>query len=323
MKNKIFNIKSALEFEKIALYIFKYQEKNNIIYHKYIKNLGIPVEKIKKISDIPFMPIDFFKSKDVIIKNKKVQKIFHSSGTTGIKKSKHLISDLEIYKKSFFKSFEYFYGDIKNYSFFALLPDISENKNSSLIYMCYNLIKKSQNSESGFYLNDFDLMLKNLKKSKRIGKKIFLMGISFALLDFSERFSIDLKNSIIMETGGMKGKRKELIRSELHNIFKKNFNVENVHSEYGMTELLSQAYSKKNGIFENTNWMKIFIRDIYDPFHFVENGKTGGINIIDLANINSCSFIETKDLGRLYEKNNFEILGRFDNSDIRGCNLIF
>ena len=323
LKTKIFEIENAHDFENLSISIFKYQAKYNVVYKKYLQYLNIDICQIKKIKDIPFLPIDFFKTHKIITENQIIQTIFLSSGTTLNKRSSHFIVDENIYQKSFLTCFKNFYGNPEEFCFLALLPSYLENGDSSLVYMLNILIQKSKNKESGFYLNNLDELVKNLKKIQKSGKKIFLIGVSFALLDLAEKYDLDLSNIIIMETGGMKGKRKELIRSDLHDFLKKKFHVEKIHSEYGMTELLSQAYSKENGIFKTPNWMKILIRDIYDPFSYLENGKTGGINIIDLANIYTCSFIETKDLGRLNLQGNFEILGRFDNSDIRGCNLLF
>jgi phenylacetate-coenzyme A ligase PaaK-like adenylate-forming protein len=248
--------------------------------------------------------------------------IFTSSGTTGQSTSKHYVTDIELYKKSYLKGFEYFYGSISDYCILALLPSYLERKGSSLIYMIDDLIKKSNHPESGFYLYQIDVLAEKLKKLDSKGEKVLLIGVSFALLDLVEKHQLQLKNTVVMETGGMKGRRKELIREELHGALKKGFGVERIHSEYGMTELLSQAYSHGNGIFKTPPWMKILIRDTEDPLTFLPYGKSGGINVVDLANMNSCSFIATQDLGKKYADESFEILGRFDHSDIRGCNLM-
>ena len=278
--------------------------------------------EVNRLEDIPFLPIQFFKSHEVVSSRENVIKTFTSSGTTGSFPSKHLVTDVSIYEKSFNLGFEKFYGPLENYVILALLPSYLEREGSSLIYMVNSLIEQSKHPESGFYLNDLDKLKNQLKNLDDSGKKVLLIGVSFALLDLVEAYSFQLKNTIVMETGGMKGRRKELIREELHQKLKTGFGVDAIHSEYGMTELLSQAYSKGDGIFFTPKWMRLFTRDTEDALLLQEPGKTGGINIIDLANINSCSFIATQDLGRVNADGSFEIIGRFDNSDIRGCNLM-
>lgn len=309
-----------LSFEKKALSIFKYQALECPVYGEYLKLLGTDIQKVKKIEDIPFLPIEFFKSHHIISKGKTIQKTFTSSGTSGQEKSQHHIADLSIYEQSFSKGFELFYGDPKDYRILALLPSYLEREGSSLIYMCQHLIKTSQDSQSGFYLDNLKELSAILQKNKY--KKTLLIGVSYALLDLAEHFPQALKNTIVMETGGMKGQREELLKTELHQILKSAFELEAIHSEYGMTELLSQAYSYQNGIFKTPPWMKIFIRDLQDPKTIVQGQQTGGINIIDLANIYSCSFIATQDLGQKYDQNTFELKGRMEASDIRGCNLL-
>ncbi|GGD21848.1 LuxE/PaaK family acyltransferase [Hyunsoonleella pacifica] len=318
----IFNISSPHEFEKIALSVFNYQFENNKVYRSFCDLLYKHPSDVKTVNEIPFLPIEFFKSRQVICKNQQIETIFTSSGTTGSIKSKHYVSDLNVYKGSFSKGFSQFYGNIKDYVVLALLPSYLEREDSSLIYMVNDLITQSKSSHSGFYLDNFSELASKLIQLDKKGEKILLIGVSFALLDLIEQHSFNLKNTVVMETGGMKGRRKELVRSELHVILKKGFGVDTIHSEYGMTELLSQAYSKGNGIFNSPPWMKILIRDTEDPLTLLDSEKTGGINIIDLANVNSCAFIATQDLGRMYSDNSFEIIGRFDNSDIRGCNLM-
>lgn len=236
--------------------------------------------------------------------------------------SKHFVTDLSIYEESYLKAFEQFYGNIEDYTVLALLPSYLERDGSSLIYMVNDLIEKSKKEKSGFYLHNLDELAKNLLELDSKGEKVLLIGVSFALLDLLEKFQFKLKNTVIMETGGMKGRRKELIREELHTILCEGFGVSEIHSEYGMTELLSQAYSKGNGIFNCPPWMKILIRDTEDALSLLPKGKSGGINVIDLANVNSCSFIATQDLGKIHPNNTFEIIGRFDDSDVRGCNLM-
>ena len=271
---------------------------------------------------MPFLPIEFFKSQRVVSNNHDVQVIFTSSGTTGITTSSHNVTDVSWYEASFRKAFELFYGDIKDYTVLALLPSYLEREGSSLIYMADDLIKQSQNPDSGFFLYNHEELYKQLIKQQHNNKPTLLIGVTFALLDFVENYSLNFSELIVMETGGMKGRRKEMIREELHEQLRKGFGVAAIHSEYGMTELLSQAYSKGDGIFNCPPWMRIITRDTNDPITLIKDNKAGGINIIDLANVNSCSFIATQDLGKVYADGSFEVLGRFDNADIRGCNLL-
>ncbi|MBN4085015.1 acyl transferase [Flavobacteriaceae bacterium AH-315-B10] len=318
----IFNIKTQQEFCTTALEIFKHQFENNKVYRSFCDLLYKHPSDVKMLEDIPFLPIQFFKTHQVLSSKNAVQQTFTSSGSTGSITSKHYITDLEIYRQSFRKGFQQFYGNIKDYVVLALLPSYLERDNSSLVYMVNDMITQSTQLESGFYLNNISELKDVLIELDTKGGNVLLIGVSFALLDFVERYQFQLKNTIIMETGGMKGRRKELIREDLHKKLKKGFGVELIHSEYGMTELLSQAYSKGNSIFKTPPWMKVLTRDTEDALTIQKRGKTGGINIIDLANINSCSFISTQDLGRVYADGSFEVIGRFDNSDIRGCNLI-
>lgn len=322
MQEKIFNIQTQEEFTTIALEVFKHQFKNNRVYRSFCDLLYIHPSDVRKIEDIPFLPIQFFKTREVLSSKEKVTEIFTSSGTTGSITSKHLITNISFYKESYLKGFAHFYGNIEDYVVLALLPNYLERKGSSLVFMVDDLITKSKNSESGFYLNNLDELAKKLINLDKNGQKVLLIGVSFALLDLIEKHQFNLKNTIVMETGGMKGRRKELIRNELHELLKTGFKVDEIHSEYGMTELLSQAYSKGNGVFETPNWMQVFTRDTEDALTILDKEKTGGINIIDLANYNSCSFIATQDLGKVHKNGTFEIIGRFDNSDIRGCNLM-
>ena len=318
--DKIFDIKSEENFKNICFEIFNFQMDYNPIYSAY-SEIILKGKNPNKLTEIPFLPISFFKEEQIICQGQKIEEIFLSSGTSG-NQSKHLVSDLSIYKKSFRKAFELFYGDIKDYCILSLLPNYREREGSSLIYMVDNLIKNSQYPESGFYLNDYQKLSQTLSKLEKEKKKTILFGVSYALLDLAEQFPQKLNSTIIIETGGTKGKRKEYLKEELHKILKNSFNLSTIHSEYGMTELLSQSYSKGNGIFKSPPWKKIFIRDVNDPLSFVEKEKTGGINVIDLANLYSCPFIATQDLGKLYEDGSFSVLGRFDNSDVRGCNLL-
>ncbi|MBJ6369121.1 LuxE/PaaK family acyltransferase [Snuella sedimenti] len=321
LKN-IFSIKSETDFETCALQVFNFQFNHNKVYRSFCDLLFKHPADIKTIQDIPFLPIHFFKTHTIISKQAATQSIFTSSGTTGSKVSKHHVTDLSVYKESFSKGFQQFYGGIEEYVTLALLPSYFEREGSSLIYMVSDLITRSGHKESGFYLNNIPELIQTIKTLEAQGRKTLLIGVSFALLDLIEAHQFNLKHTIVMETGGMKGRRKELIREELHDILKSGFGVNTIHSEYGMTELLSQGYSKGNGLFNCPPWMRILTRETEDPLSIQDFGKTGGINVIDLANINSCSFIATQDLGRSYEDGSFEVIGRFDNSDIRGCNLM-
>lgn len=318
--DKIFDIKSEEDFKKICFEIFKYQVDYNPIYSAYCEII-LKGKNPNKLTEIPFLPISFFKEEQIICQGQKIEEIFLSSGTSG-NQSKHLVSDLSIYKKSFRKAFELFYGDIKDYCILSLLPNYREREGSSLIYMVDNLINNSQYPESGFYLNDYQKLSQTLSKLEKEKKKTILFGVSYALLDLAEQFPQKLSNTIIIETGGTKGNRKEILKEELHESLKSCFKTKTIHSEYGMTELLSQSYSKGNGIFKSPPWKKVLIRDINDPLSFVDNNITGGINIIDLGNIYSCPFIATQDLGKKYNDDSFSIIGRYDNSDVRGCNLL-
>lgn len=320
--NDIFNIQTEEEFNTLALKVFKFQFDNNPVYRSFCDLLYIHPSDVKVVENIPFLPIQFFKSHRVLSNSNPIEKTFSSSGTTGSTTSKHLVTDLNVYETSFTKGFKHFYGNIEDYVVLALLPSYLERDGSSLIYMAQHFIEHSNHKESGFYLNNLSELKEQLIALDTKGQKVLLIGVSFALLDLVESHTFHLKHSIIMETGGMKGRRKELVREELHTILKQGFGVDFIHSEYGMTELLSQAYSKGNGAFECPNWMKILVRDTEDALSILPKHKTGGLNVIDLANINSCSFIATQDLGKINTNNSFEIIGRFDNSDIRGCNLM-
>ncbi len=319
--HNIFSIQSKTDFESTALRIFDFQYNNNPVYRQFCIHLGTP-KNVSLLSEIPYLPIEFFKSKKVLVGNKNVARHFTSSGTTGNQHSTHYVVDLQMYQQSFQKGFEHFYGNISNYCLLALLPSYLERQGSSLIYMVDDLIKKSGHPESGFYLDDLDSLAQRLGRLDKGGTRIILIGVSFALLELVEKYSFNLQNTIIMETGGMKGRRKELVREALHILLRAGFGVDHIHSEYGMTELLSQAYSQEKGIFRTPPWMSVSSRDTEDPLTGQNFGRTGGINVIDLANLNSCSFIATQDLGKVYEDGSFEVLGRFDQSDIRGCNLM-
>ena len=318
----IFSISNPKQFEKIALKVFRFQYENNLVYKEFCTLMNTNVQEVKSLQQIPFLPIQFFKSHTVISNENPIQETFTSSGTTGILTSKHLVTDISLYEESYQKGFTQFYGNIEDYVILALLPSYLEREGSSLIYMVKDLIEKTNNPESGFYLHNHEALIEKLIELDASGQNVILIGVTYALLDLIEKHQFQLKNTFIMETGGMKGKRKEMIREELHEQLCNGFGVSAIHSEYGMTELLSQAYSLGDGVFECPSWMQILIRDTEDALSYSENGKTGGINVIDLANINSCSFIATQDLGKKNPNNSFEVLGRFDNSDIRGCNLM-
>lgn len=321
LEKEIFNIHSSEDFERLALEVFRYQYENVIVYRNFCQLLGTKISEIKTVQQIPFLPIQFFKNHRIISEGFSEELIFTSSGTTGSITSKHFVSSLKIYEKSFQKAFENQYENPSNYAILALLPSYLEREGSSLIYMVENLIEKSENPHSGFYLYEMEALIEKIDYLEETGQKSILIGVSYALLDLIEQKKFPLKNTIIMETGGMKGRRKEMIKEELHEILKNGFGAEKIHSEYGMTELLSQAYSVGDGIFSCPPWMKILTRDTEDALSYTF-GKTGGINVIDLANLYSCSFIATQDLGKTNVDGTFEIIGRFDSSDIRGCNLM-
>lgn len=322
MQNAVFNIQNQSDFKTCALQVFRHQFKNNAIYRSFCDLLYIHSSDVKEVEEIPFLPIQFFKSHAVLSSTQAVKETFTSSGTTGSSVSKHMVTDLSWYTKSYTKGFEYFYGPIEEYTVLGLLPNYLERDGSSLIYMVDDFIKKPNKHSSGFYLNNLTELSKTLIALDKKGEKVLLIGVTFALLDLIERQQFKLQNTIIMETGGMKGRRKEIIRNELHEILCAGFGVSKIHSEYGMTELLSQGYSSGDGVFDCPPWMKILARDTEDALTMVGTNKTGGLNVIDLANYNSCSFIATQDLGKVDNNGSFEVLGRFDHSDIRGCNLM-
>jgi phenylacetate-coenzyme A ligase PaaK-like adenylate-forming protein len=321
LRERIFSV-TETEFDSLALEIFRFQFEHNPVYAAFAKGIGRTPDVVKRVDEIPFLPVELFKTHKIYSSDKEPEIIFTSSGTTGQVTSKHNVADVSLYQNSFRQAFQKFYGEIADWTILALLPSYLEREGSSLVMMAGELIKESKNSDSGFYLHNYEELFSVLKKLNKEGKKTMLLGVTYALLDLAEKFPLPLKNAVIMETGGMKGKRKEMVREEVHQILKNAFGANEIHSEYGMTELLSQAYSKGNGIFNCPPWMKIQVREMNDPFSYAENGKTGGVNIIDLANIYSCSFISTSDLGKLHADGSFEILGRFDDADIRGCNLM-
>jgi phenylacetate-coenzyme A ligase PaaK-like adenylate-forming protein len=317
---EIFKVDNEHEFNELALSIFDYQMENNPIYGPYAALILKGVAPTS-INEIPFLPIDFFKQEQIICQGQGIKEVFLSSGTTG-QQSKHLVSDTSVYEQSYLKTFKQFYGNIEDYCVLALLPSYQEREGSSLIYMVDDLIAKSKHPKSGFYLNNLTELSIAIKELESKGQKTILFGVTYALLDLAAEFPQHLKHTIIMETGGMKGKRKELLKEEIHQLLEEAFLTSNIHSEYGMTELLSQGYSNGKNIFNTPPWMKILIRDVNDPLTTIGNNKTGGINVIDFANIYSCPFIATQDLGRTFDDGTFSVLGRFSNADIRGCNLL-
>jgi phenylacetate-coenzyme A ligase PaaK-like adenylate-forming protein len=319
IKEKIFKISNAAEFNNCALEVYHHQFQHVPVYREFVKALH--KDNIHDAAAIPFMPVSFFKKHTIIESEKQPALIFESSGTTGQITSKHYIADATLYEKSLVNCFRLFFGDPSQYRFLALLPSYLERKNSSLIYMVSKLISESGSNDSGFFLGDFD-MLSDKLKTKESGRTNFLIGVSYALLDLGEKYPMELQDTIIMETGGMKGTRKEMIREELHQVLMRSFSGSAICSEYGMTELLSQAYSKGKGIFHTPPWMKVETREISDPLTRCEHGSTGRIVIADLANYHSCSFICTDDIGRTYPDGSFEMLGRMDESEMRGCNLM-
>lgn len=322
LTKQIFSISNANEFEQTSLAIFNLQAENCRIYKEYISHLRIRPQDVNAVEQIPYLPISFFKSHEILSSVVPPEIVFSSSGTTGMIQSRHLVTDVSLYEQSFNLAFEQFYGDIADTCLLALLPSYLEREGSSLIYMVDALLKQSKHPDSGYFLHNHDELYHKLQQLQSAKQKTILIGVTYALLDFIEKHTIDFPELMVMETGGMKGKRKEMVREELHEFLQGGFGVKTIHSEYGMTELLSQAYSYGNGIFNCPPWMKVYLRDTNDPLSLSPNHKTGGINIIDLANINSCSFIATQDLGKLFPDGSFEVLGRFDNADIRGCNLL-
>ncbi len=327
IREDIFTVNDS-GFESLALSVFKFQYNNNNVYRKYCQAINITIAAVNSIDKIPFLPISFFKTKQICSGDFEPTLLFESSGTTGSVNSKHFVKDHHLYEKSFLEAFNMFYGDPRRFCIIGLLPSYLERKNSSLVYMVNDLIMKSGQSKSGFYLYETDKLYNALLENEQRKQSTLLIGVTYALLDFAEKYPMQLQHTIVMETGGMKGRRQELTREEVHNHLKQQLGLAEIHSEYGMTELLSQAYSKHNGIFNSPPWMKMVLRSEDDPFEIIlpnqVQGKfaTGIVNIIDLANLYSCSFIATDDIGKLYKDGSFEILGRMDNSDIRGCGLM-
>ena len=317
--NKTFQDNADVDSIAKALCVYQYQQ--NKVYKDWCDHLRIDVSKIESVQEIPFLPISFFKTNKLLCEDENYDLLFESSGTTQSTKSKHYIKDAHLYIKSFTKGFDVFYGDVKEWCIIGLLPSYLQQKNSSLVKMVDELIKLSNHKQSGFYLDEYEKLHKVLLQLEKKKQKTLLIGVTYALLDFAEQFPMQLSSTIIMETGGMKGRRKEITRDEVHAILKTQFQTQQIHSEYGMTELLSQAYSKADGKFYCPNWMKVFVRDEDDPLLVKTKGK-GALNIVDLANAYSCAFIATDDVGEVFEDGSFSVAGRLDGSDIRGCSLM-
>jgi phenylacetate-coenzyme A ligase PaaK-like adenylate-forming protein len=319
---EIFNV-AGEGFEPLALSIFRYQAVNNTVYSRFIDLLGIDRDGVESLHDVPFMPVSFFRSNRVVCDGYEPETVFTSSGTTGMSVSNHYILSKRLYEESFLRGFRHFYGDPANYVILALLPSYLEREGSSLVYMADRLIRETGHPLSGFYLHNYGDLLATAGKVKGSDRKVLLLGVTYALLTLAEMYSPDLSDAVIVETGGMKGMGRELVREELHGILNEAFGTTAIHSEYGMTELLSQAWSPGGGLFHCPPWMKVLAGDINDPRSLTEvAGTSGTVNIIDLANFWSCSFLATSDLCRLHDGGMFEITGRYDNSDIRGCNLL-
>lgn len=319
---RIFSVEGQGNFEALALDVFRHQFFHNKVYRGFCEALRKNPLNVKALGQIPFLPVSFFQQHRVAAFEGSHEHVFISSGTTGSTPSKHYVYDTGMYESSFLRGFRRFYGEPADYCILALLPGYLERSGSSLVYMVDALAGHSKNPHSGFYLYDLKALADKLVQLHTKGQRILLIGVTFALLDLAEKYPVKIPNAIIMETGGMKGRRRELVRHELHQILGEAFAVNTIHSEYGMTELFSQAYSKGQGLFECPPWMKALIRDPNDPLSLLPEGRTGGINVIDLANLHTCSFISTQDLGKIHPDGRFEVLGRFDHSDVRGCNLM-
>lgn len=322
MQYPIFQINDTTSFQAQALELFRYQALHNPVYRSFLAHLRCDPLQVKDVEQIPFLPVECFKSLRIRTGDAPAAVVFTSSGTTGQITSRHEVPDTELYKEVSIRAFERVYGSLQDYAILALLPAYLEREGSSLVYMAQVFMEASGHAANGFYLYNQEELLIKLKYLEEKGQKTLLLGVTFALLDFAEKFPIPLKNTLVMETGGMKGRRKEMLREEVHAYLQAAFQVEQVHSEYGMTELLSQAYAPQSGLFQTPPWMKILIRETNDPFNYQPVGAAGGINIIDLANKDSCAFLSTKDIGKVHPDGRFEVLGRFDHSDIRGCNLM-
>ena len=320
---EIFNINCEAEFEEMALKVFRFQYEHNVVYKHWVSSLVPSIEEVKTVKQIPFLPIELFKTHPIVsYSGDTCHEIFTSSSTTGQIPSKHYVKDISLYKTSFLKCFQKFFGKPSDHCILALLPGYMDRQGSSLVYMCKELIELSQHNQSGFYLRNMNELVDVIKELKAKKQKTILIGVSYALLDLAE-MNIQLNEYFtVIETGGMKGNRREMLKEELHDVLKNKFKIKKIASEYGMTELLSQAYALEDGLFSYPNWMRFLIRDINDPLSYLGKNKTGGINVIDLANVYSCSFIATQDLGQLNDEGKLKLMGRYDSSDVRGCNLM-
>ena len=315
--DNIFHIESNDDFERLALRTFQHQARACAPYAEYLRLIGVEPESVTRVADIPMLPIELFKSHDIYCGKGEPQMVFTSSATTGMTPSRHAVADLSLYEQAFIEGFRKFYGEPSEWSLYALLPSYLERKGSSLVYMAERLIAEC--GSGGFYLNDYERLISDMENDS---KPKILLGVTYALLDLAEQYAPKLHNTIVMETGGMKGRRKELPKGELHRVLCEAFGVEKIHSEYGMAELLSQGYSAGDGVFRTPQWMRILVRDLNNPFARLDDGRRGAIDIIDLANRHSCSFIATQDMGIRYADGSFRIEGRVQASDIRGCNLL-
>lgn len=322
IEKQIFEVNNSRDFNALSLKIFHFQYENTEVFRNFVDYLNVDVEEIKHYSEIPFLPIELFKKHKIVVDGLPAEEIFSSSGTTGQQNSRHFVAKTDLYNTSFTKGFELVFGKVDNYVIISLLPSYLEQGSSSLVYMAGKLMELTGQAESGFYLHDYKRLSLLLEKLRQEHKKVMLLGVTYALLDLAEQYPVNFHDMVLVETGGMKGRRQEMIREDLHKKLKKSFGVEKIFSEYGMTELLSQAWSIGDGVFETPPWMKILIRDVNDPFSLIPENRSGGINVIDLANLYSCSFIATSDLGKQFSNGNFSVLGRFDHSDVRGCNLM-
>ncbi|OEK01746.1 acyl transferase [Roseivirga sp. 4D4] len=313
---------NSLTFDELALEVFRLQFQHNPVYQSYAQALGRKLDDVNNINDIPFLPIEFFKTKNVKTGEWNTERVFESSGTTQSQTSKHHVFNEAFYLQSCLSGFEEMYGPVEDFTVLALLPSYLERANSGLISMVNHFITKSGKPKSGFFLNDIKALRDTLTSLQGSGEKVLLIGVTFGLLDFCETYEVNFPELIVMETGGMKGRREEMVREDVHEVLKTSFGVSTIHSEYGMTELFSQAYSQKKGIFRPSRTMKVIARDLNDPLTYPFAGRNGGLNIVDLANFKTCSFIETKDMGVVYQDGSFEVKGRIDNAELRGCNLM-
>ncbi len=320
--NRVFSLTGPEDFGPLALEVFHFQYEHNAVYRRFCQSLGWGPGDVSQLEDIPFLPVELFKSRRVVSFSGSERLVFESSGTGGGGASRHFVFDPEVYRHSYMQGFRFFYGEPSDYCILALLPSYLERQGSSLVYMASGLIEASGHPLGGFYLSDLHRLSGTIGELMATGQRLLLLGVSFALLDLAAAHPMPLHNAIVMETGGMKGRRREMVREELHGILCHAFSLEKIHSEYGMTELFSQAYSAGGGRFACPPWMRVLVREDNDPLAYAAAGRAGGINVVDLSNLYSCSFIATQDLGRLLPGGQFEVLGRFDHSDVRGCNLM-